>query len=176
MRDHRPVHRAVRIDVESAGTAIEAMGADGKPGLEALRMHWALLLKIADWWTRSPCGCCNCSGSQSSMVEARWPRVFTSGGSRRSRIQCGLHARRRVSVFPVEDYFWRRSYQLQLRILLAKSSPGSRRAPTTSGYLGAGYAFGKGLYEAGWHVRAVGALGRYDYQGTLFGGISPPPS
>lgn len=38
-----------------------------------------------------------------------------------------------------------------------------------SGYLGAGYAFGKGLYERGWPVRAVGALGRYDYQGTLFG-------
>jgi hypothetical protein len=39
----------------------------------------------------------------------------------------------------------------------------------TTGYLGAGYAFGKGLYEAGWRVRAVGALGRYDYRGTLFG-------
>jgi Cellulose biosynthesis protein BcsS len=39
----------------------------------------------------------------------------------------------------------------------------------TTGYLGAGYAFGKGLYEAGWRVRAVGALGRYDYGGTLFG-------
>ena len=38
-----------------------------------------------------------------------------------------------------------------------------------SGYLGAGYAFGKGLYEPGWRVRAVGALGRYDYRGTLFG-------
>jgi hypothetical protein len=38
-----------------------------------------------------------------------------------------------------------------------------------SGYLGAGYAFGKGLYEPGWRVRAVGAIGRYDYQGTLFG-------
>jgi hypothetical protein len=38
-----------------------------------------------------------------------------------------------------------------------------------SGYLGAGYAFGKGLYERGWRVRAVGALGHYDYRGTLFG-------
>ncbi|MGB8708738.1 MAG: cellulose biosynthesis protein BcsS [Methyloceanibacter sp.] len=38
-----------------------------------------------------------------------------------------------------------------------------------SGYLGAGYAFGKGLYKPGWRVRAVGALGRYDYRGTLFG-------
>ena len=38
-----------------------------------------------------------------------------------------------------------------------------------TGYLGAGYAFGKGLYERGWRVRAVGALGRYDYRGTLFG-------
>jgi len=36
-----------------------------------------------------------------------------------------------------------------------------------SGYLGGGYAFGKGLYEPGWRIRAVG--GRYDYQGTLFG-------
>lgn len=39
-----------------------------------------------------------------------------------------------------------------------------------SGYLGGGYAFGKGLYEPGWRLRAVGSLGRYDYQGTLFGG------
>ncbi len=38
-----------------------------------------------------------------------------------------------------------------------------------SGYVGAGYAFGKGLYESGWRVRAVGSLGSYDYQGTLFG-------
>ena len=37
-----------------------------------------------------------------------------------------------------------------------------------SGYLGAGYAFGKGLYDPGWRVRAVGSLGRYDYRGTLF--------
>jgi len=39
-----------------------------------------------------------------------------------------------------------------------------------NGYLGGGYAFGKGLYESGWRLRAVGSLGRYDYQGTLFGG------
>jgi hypothetical protein len=39
-----------------------------------------------------------------------------------------------------------------------------------SGYLGGGYAFGKGLYEPGWRIRAVGSIGRYDYQGTLFGG------
>ena len=38
-----------------------------------------------------------------------------------------------------------------------------------SGYLGGGYAFGKGLYEPGWRLRAVGSIGRYDYQGTLFG-------
>jgi Cellulose biosynthesis protein BcsS len=38
-----------------------------------------------------------------------------------------------------------------------------------SGYLGGGYAFGKGLYEQGWRIRAVGSIGRYDYQGTLFG-------
>ena len=37
-----------------------------------------------------------------------------------------------------------------------------------SGYVGAGYAFGKaGLYERGWRLRAVGAYGRYDYEGTL---------
>lgn len=38
-----------------------------------------------------------------------------------------------------------------------------------SGYLGSGYAFGKGLYESGWRLRVVGSLGAYDYQGTLFG-------
>ena len=41
-----------------------------------------------------------------------------------------------------------------------------------SSYLGAGYAFGKGLYAPGWRVRAVGSLGSYDYRGTLFGGGS----
>ncbi len=35
--------------------------------------------------------------------------------------------------------------------------------------MGAGYAFGKGLHESGWRIRAVGSLGAYDYQGTLFG-------
>jgi hypothetical protein len=39
----------------------------------------------------------------------------------------------------------------------------------TSGYLGFGYAFGKGLYQSGWRLRAVGSLGAYDYQGTIFG-------
>jgi len=37
-----------------------------------------------------------------------------------------------------------------------------------SGYVGGGYAFGKaGLYEEGWRVRAVGAYGRYHYDGAL---------
>jgi hypothetical protein len=38
-----------------------------------------------------------------------------------------------------------------------------------SGYVGAGYAFGKAGYAApGFRLRAVGAYGRYDYQGSLF--------
>jgi hypothetical protein len=36
-----------------------------------------------------------------------------------------------------------------------------------SGYVGFGYAFGRGLYESGWRLRAVGSLGRYDYDGLL---------
>jgi hypothetical protein len=35
------------------------------------------------------------------------------------------------------------------------------------GYVGAGYAFGKGLYESGWRLRVVGAFGRYHYDGSL---------
>jgi cellulose biosynthesis protein BcsS len=38
---------------------------------------------------------------------------------------------------------------------------------SVGGYLGAGYAFGKGLYESGWRLRAVGAFGGYDYDGSL---------
>lgn len=34
-------------------------------------------------------------------------------------------------------------------------------------YAGGGYAFGNGLYEEGWRVRAVGSFGRYNYDGTL---------
>ena len=40
----------------------------------------------------------------------------------------------------------------------------------TSGYVGGGYAFGKGLYAPGLRLRAVGAYGRYHYGGTLFDG------
>src|SRR6185312_2414631 len=37
-----------------------------------------------------------------------------------------------------------------------------------SGYVGAGYALGKaGLYEPGFRLRAVGAYGRYHYDGAL---------
>jgi hypothetical protein len=36
-----------------------------------------------------------------------------------------------------------------------------------SGYLGGGYAFGKGLYDPGWRVRAVASYGRYHYDRTL---------
>lgn len=38
----------------------------------------------------------------------------------------------------------------------------------TGVYAGGGYAFGEGLYGSGWRVRAVGAVGRYSYDGTLF--------
>jgi len=38
----------------------------------------------------------------------------------------------------------------------------------TSGYVGEGYAFGKDLYAPGLRLRAVGAYGRYDYDGALF--------
>jgi hypothetical protein len=38
-----------------------------------------------------------------------------------------------------------------------------------SGYVGAGYAFGKAGYAApGFRLRAVGAYGRYHYRGSLF--------
>jgi hypothetical protein len=34
-------------------------------------------------------------------------------------------------------------------------------------YVGAGTALGKGLYEPGFRLRAVGSFGRYHYDGTL---------
>jgi hypothetical protein len=37
----------------------------------------------------------------------------------------------------------------------------------TSGYVGGGYAFGKGLYEPGFRLRAVGSFSGYHYDGTL---------
>lgn len=40
----------------------------------------------------------------------------------------------------------------------------------TSGYAGGGYAFGRGLHAPGLRLRAVGAFGRYHYDGTLFDG------
>lgn len=41
-----------------------------------------------------------------------------------------------------------------------------------NGYVGGGYAFGKGLYAPGLRLRAVGAYGRYHYDGTQFDGGS----
>lgn len=41
-----------------------------------------------------------------------------------------------------------------------------------SGYVGAGYAFGKGLQSTGWRARIVGAYGRYHYDGALFDGAN----
>ena len=44
-----------------------------------------------------------------------------------------------------------------------------------SGYAGAGYAFGKGLYHSGWWARVVGSLGLYHYDGSLpVGGAELP--
>src|SRR4249920_1280649 len=81
-------------------------------------------------------------------------------------IVCDLHARRRVSpssVFGIARFSrGPRSSRRNITGLEASNN-------ATSGYLGAGYAFGKGLYQPGWRLRAVGALGRYDYRGTLFG-------
>ena len=49
-----------------------------------------------------------------------------------------------------------------------------------SGYVGAGYAFGKAGYAApGFRLRAVGAYGRYDYRrfaASSTASLSPPPS
>ena len=43
------------------------------------------------------------------------------------------------------------------------------------GYVGAGYAFGKGLYESGWRLRAVGSFGRYHYDSSLLArGVQVP--
>jgi Cellulose biosynthesis protein BcsS len=39
-----------------------------------------------------------------------------------------------------------------------------------SGYAGGGYAFGNGLYAPGLRLRAVGAYGRYHYDGSVFDG------
>lgn len=36
-----------------------------------------------------------------------------------------------------------------------------------SAYLGGSTSFGKGLWSSGWRARAIGALGAYDYRGTL---------
>src|SRR5262245_18588990 len=119
----------------------------------------------------SPLGCCNCCGSQSRDATKRYgARVFTLG----SRVD---HA---DSVRLTREAA--RICVLGAGLLLASLASAAAQDPhseiftgleasnnAVSGYLGAGYAFGKGLYERGWPVSAVGALGRYDYQGTLFG-------
>ena len=111
----------------------------------------AMRLLQFSWFTIERC----------SIVEAGMARGCSPWGvASITHIVCGVHARRRVSLSSVPDCLWHRSLRPRPKTLTAKSSPG---------YLGAGHAFGKGLYERGWRVRAVGALGRYDYRGTLFG-------
>ena len=101
-------------------------------------------------------------------------RVFTFGGASITHIVCGIHARRRVSLSSVPD------------LLLASLASAAAQDPhaeiftgleasnnAISGYLGAGYAFGKGLYEPGWrvHGRRGGALCNDEYdagRGGLF--------
>jgi Cellulose biosynthesis protein BcsS len=46
----------------------------------------------------------------------------------------------------------------------------------TSGYVGGGYAFGKGLYEPGFRLRAVGSFGGYHYDGALLSGGTYVPT
>jgi hypothetical protein len=100
-------------------------------------------------------------------------RVFTLGG----RVQHAYRSRLTREAA--------RICLLGAGLLLASLAPAAAQDPhaeiftgldasnnATTGYLGAGYAFGKGLYAPGWRVRAVGSLGRYDYRGTLFGGGS----
>ena len=91
--------------------------------------------------------------------------MFTLGVASITHIVCGVHARRRVSLSSVPGCFWHRSLRPPHTEIFTGLEASNN---AISGYLGAGYAFGKGPYEPGWRVRAIGALGRCDYRGTLF--------
>src|SRR5262249_35305154 len=137
MRDHRAVHRTVRVDMESAWTAIEASGIDREPGLEALRMHGQTLPSSSTsdciffdmlatrllqflWFTIERC----------SMMKATWRAGDHLGG----RVQHAYCSRRTHEAA--------RICLLGARLLLAslapafaqdpraESSPGSTRATT----------------------------------------------
>jgi Cellulose biosynthesis protein BcsS len=99
--------------------------------------------------------------------------VFTLGG--RVQHACGTRLTREAT----------RICLLGAGLLLASLAPAAAQDPhaeiftgldasnnAVSGYLGAGYAFGKGLYAPGWRVRAIGSLGSYDYRDTLFGAVA----
>ena len=87
-----------------------------------------------------------------------------------THIVCGVHARRRVSLSSVPDCLWHRSLRPRPKIHTAEIFTGLEASNNAiSGYLGAGLRLRQGTLRAGWRVRAVGALGRYDYRGTLFG-------
>jgi hypothetical protein len=44
MRDDRPLDPAMRIDMEPAGPAEEALAIDGEPAIEAFRFHFILAM------------------------------------------------------------------------------------------------------------------------------------
>src|SRR5262245_14263147 len=66
-----------------------------------------------------------------NIAEATWRTGCSPWGvASITQTVSGLHARRRVSVSSAPDFFWHRLLRPRPRILIAKSSPGSRRATT----------------------------------------------
>ena len=96
---------------------------------------------LQSWFTIERC----------SIVEAGMARGCSPWGVASStHIVCGLHARRRVSLSSVQGCVWHRSDRgpRSSHRNLQRGSEASNNA--ISGYLGAGLAFGKGLYQPGW--------------------------
>jgi hypothetical protein len=98
-----------------------------------------------------------------------WRRVFAMWGHSKKRISAGLRLSGAGGLSFLCLCLFGGSALAEFESPKSEYFTGFEASDNyASGYVGAGYALGKaGLYEPGFRLRAVGAYGRYRYDGAL---------
>ena len=98
-----------------------------------------------------------------------WRRVFAMWGHSKKRISAGLRLSGAGGLSFLCLCLFGGSALAEFESPKSEYFTGFEASDNyASGYVGAGYALGKaGLYEPGFRLRAVGAYGRYHYDGAL---------
>lgn len=188
VRDHRPLGPRMRIDMEVAGPAVEALAIDGEPAFEPFGYHFIPELwrtKHAFWELRfittylrlycaelhSGWSLNRLSNIHHSRADAAGGTVAVPGGIARD-LGAGLRASGAGGLFCLCCWLFASAASAQPDAPRSEYFTGFEVSDNyVSAYVGGGYAFGKaGLYEPGFRLRAVGAYGPYRYEGTLRSG------